>query len=87
MFSHSLDALNNEVNQNYWTIWSLSDEMYWWTSGIQPMYQQLYTVQGFISDMQATITQLNQTNQIWIHNFKIMENAFEQLKKKHKILS
>ena len=34
--------------------------------------------------MEAIVLQLNQTNQIWI-NFKIMDSAFDQLKKKYKI--
>jgi len=35
--------------------------------------------------MEAIVLQLNQANQIWINNFKIMDSAFDQLKKKYKI--
>jgi len=77
------DVLADSIYENYWVLYSIQEEMsYYFGPEISAFNNLFGTMNNEIKDIQAAILTANKTNLIWAANFKIMDNAFDQLKKK-----
>lgn len=79
------DTLDSEIRMNYWVISSLDYELGEFSKLIPRVVADMASVKAYMDDMVADFAQVNKTNQIWANNFKLMDKAFAQLKKKYNI--